>query len=385
MTQKILSGYDGSPQSRAAVEWAAAEAVRREAELTLLRVWHWLGTAGPEGPDAAPLQQAEHDDLETLAADLLAAHPELSVCTQAAAGDPTDALLELAAGYDLVVLGSHGPGALADMLGTSVALSVAARAACPVVLVREHPAEENALQPVGDPRAAVAARTDADVPVEPDARMEAEVLAEAETLTAASAGTTAPGPATTATATLPTATATATAVDTDTDTLTAVEAPAMPGSGAAVDTPTRLGGATARPEIVVALAGDSSLPAVEFALAEAARSGAVVRAVHGWEMVPLWAGAPGWLPPDPDPDHRSAQIEADLTRALAGAAAAHPEVELRVEARLGGAVGAVVAAAEHADLVVVGRRPHLLGSDLGAVAHAAVQHSTAPVALVPHA
>ncbi|WP_282203856.1 universal stress protein [Kitasatospora fiedleri] len=153
MTQKILSGYDGSPQSRAAVEWAAAEAVRREAELTLLRVWHWLGTAGPEGPDAAPLQQAEHDDLETLAADLLAAHPELSVCTQAAAGDPTDALLELAAGYDLVVLGSHGPGALADMLGTSVALSVAARAACPVVLVREHPAEENAAQPLGDPHA----------------------------------------------------------------------------------------------------------------------------------------------------------------------------------------------------------------------------------------
>ncbi|MFC8721085.1 universal stress protein, partial [Kitasatospora sp. NPDC057198] len=32
MTQKIVSGYDGSPQARAAVRWAAAEAERRGAE-----------------------------------------------------------------------------------------------------------------------------------------------------------------------------------------------------------------------------------------------------------------------------------------------------------------------------------------------------------------
>ncbi|QKW23325.1 universal stress protein [Kitasatospora sp. NA04385] len=144
MTQKIVSGYDGSPRARAATRWAAEEAARRGAELTLLRVWPWLGAADPEGPGADPVQQAEHDELEALAADLLAAYPDLAVATQAAAGDPADILVEAATGYDLAVLGSGGPGAAADLLGGSVALSVAARATCPVVLVRERPADEDA-------------------------------------------------------------------------------------------------------------------------------------------------------------------------------------------------------------------------------------------------
>ncbi|WP_254898109.1 universal stress protein [Kitasatospora sp. NA04385] len=135
---------------------------------------------------------------------------------------------------------------------------------------------------------------------------------------------------------------------------------------------------------MVGLAGDSSLAAVEFALAEAARSGGRVRAVHGWEMVPLLAAAPGWLPPNPDADHQGEQIEADLDRMLAPVRAAFPDVDLRVEAGLGGATGALLAAAEHADLLVIGRHPHLFGHRLGPVVHAAVRHSTAPVVLVPH-
>ncbi|WP_033256254.1 universal stress protein [Kitasatospora phosalacinea] len=325
MTQKIVSGYDGSPQARAAARWAAAEAERRGAELTLLRVWPWLGTADPEGPGADPAQQAEHEDLEALAADVLAAHPDLTVTTQAAAGDPADLLVAAAAAYDLAVLGSRAPGAVADLLGNSVALSVAARAACPVALVREHPADRDA---------ALAAAPDGELAV---------------------AAATAGAPPVTVPAAAPAA------------------APAVPP-----------GSAPERPEIVVGLAGESSLPAVEFALAEAARSGGRVRAVHGWEMVPLLAAAPGWLPPDPDADHHGERLEADLDQLLAPVRAAHPDVELQVEARLGGATGALVSAAEHADLLVLGRHPHLFGSRLGTVVHAAVQHSTAPVVLVPH-
>ncbi|MFD7729457.1 universal stress protein [Kitasatospora phosalacinea] len=331
-TQKIVSGYDGSPQARAAARWAAAEAERRGAELTLLRVWPWLGTADPEGQDADPVQQAEHEDLQALAADVLAAHPGLAVTTQAAAGNPADLLVAAAAGYDLAVLGSRAPGAFAELLGNSVALAVAARAACPVALVREHPADRDA--PLG---------------AAPDTLLAAAAVPDAAAATTVTTATTA----------------------------TTVSAPP-----AAVSAPPAA--APERPEIVVGLAGESSLPAVEFALAEAARSGGRVRAVHGWEMVPLMAAAPGWLPPDPDADHHGERLEADLDQLLAPVRAAHPDVELQVEARLGGATGALVSAAEHADLLVLGRHPHLFGSRLGTVVHAAVQHSTAPVVLVPH-
>ncbi|MGW4803301.1 universal stress protein [Kitasatospora sp. NPDC004272] len=353
MTQKIVSGYDGSPRARAAGRWAAAEAERRGAELTLLRVWPWLGAADPEGPGADPVQQAEHDDLEALAAELLAAHPDLAVTTQAAAGDPADLLVEAAAHYDLAVLGSHGPGAVTDLWGGSVVRSVAARATCPVVLVREQPADQDA-QPAGT-----------DTPL----------TAEAAALPPEPAPAPAPVPVPVPAGDVAQA-ATATAPDTATMTAT-VAAPPAPE-------PPRAAGAPERPEIVVGLAGDSSLPAVEFALAEAARSGGRVRAVHGWEMVPLWASTPGWLPPDPDADRQGERIEADLDRLLAPARAAHPDVELCVEADLGGATGALLAAAEHADLLVIGRHPHLLGNRLGPVVHAALRHSTAPVVLVPH-
>ncbi len=137
MTQQILTGYDGSPRSRAAVHWAGAEAARHGAELTVLRAWPWLGPSEPDGPTTDPVRRAEHDDLEAVAREVVAAHPELTVATQAAAGNTADALVDASAEYDLLVLGSDGPGALADLLGGSVALSVAARAACPVALVRE--------------------------------------------------------------------------------------------------------------------------------------------------------------------------------------------------------------------------------------------------------
>ncbi|MFC8723272.1 universal stress protein, partial [Kitasatospora sp. NPDC057198] len=322
-------------------------------------VWPWLGTAAPEGPGADPAQQAEHDDLEALAADLLSARPDLAVATQAAAGDPADILVEAAADYDLAVLGSHGPGTVTDLLGGSVALSVAARAACPVVLVRERPADQDAHPVVEDAPLTAEAAAPAPVAVASPEPLPAGLPIPSPLDPPVRDGA---GPAT------------ATATTTTTATAVAPPAPEPPSAAAAP------GG----PEIVVGLAGDSSLPAVEFALAEAARSGGRVRAVHGWEMVPLWAATPGWLPPDPDAARQGGRIEADLDRLLAPARAAHPDVELRVEADLGGATGALLAAAEHADLLVLGRHPHLLGNRLGPVVHAAVRHSTAPVVLVPH-
>ncbi|MFF0393010.1 universal stress protein [Kitasatospora sp. NPDC004615] len=138
-----------------------------------------------------------------------------------------------------------------------------------------------------------------------------------------------------------------------------------------------------RPEIVVGVGGESSAAVLEFAFAEAERRGARVRAVHGWEAVPFWTAA-GWMPPQEDVELRGAELMDVLAKALAPVRAAHPGVEAVAETRTGGAAHALVAASAQADLVVVGRRQHRLGTRLGAVAHAAIHHCTAPVAVVPH-
>ncbi|MEV7213329.1 hypothetical protein AB0O31_09590 [Kitasatospora cineracea] len=55
------------------------------------------------------------------------------MATQAAATGDTSPT------YDLLALDSDGPGTLADLLGGSVTLSVAARAHCPATLIPEQP------------------------------------------------------------------------------------------------------------------------------------------------------------------------------------------------------------------------------------------------------
>ncbi|MFH8384231.1 universal stress protein [Kitasatospora sp. NPDC018058] len=138
-------------------------------------------------------------------------------------------------------------------------------------------------------------------------------------------------------------------------------------------------------EVVVGV--DAHSPEEEvlaFAFREAALRGARVRAVHGWDLPPLFGYAGGAVPAG-----EIAQLEALeaklLSLALAGQREQHPEVEVVEDVRLGAARGLVETSAGAA-LVVVGRRrrPIEFGPRLGRVAHAALHHAEAPVAVVPH-
>ncbi|MBO1417551.1 universal stress protein [Streptomyces sp. FH025] len=138
-------------------------------------------------------------------------------------------------------------------------------------------------------------------------------------------------------------------------------------------------------EVVVGV--DAHTPEEEviaFAFREAALRGARVRAVHGWDMPPLFGYAGGAVPAA-----EIAQLEALeaklLSLALAGHREQHPQIEVVEDVRLGAARG-LVETSEGASLVVVGRRrrPIEFGPRLGRVAHAALHHAQAPVAVVPH-
>ncbi|MEV7770091.1 universal stress protein [Kitasatospora sp. NPDC086791] len=144
-------------------------------------------------------------------------------------------------------------------------------------------------------------------------------------------------------------------------------------------------GAQGAAEVVVGVdAHDPEDEVLDFAFHEAVLRGARVRAVHGWELPPLFGYAGGAVPAG-----EIAQLEALeaklLSLALAGPREQYPGVEVVEEVMLGEA-RALVEASAGASLVVVGRRrrPVDFGPRLGRVAHAVLHHADAPVAVVPH-
>jgi nucleotide-binding universal stress UspA family protein len=142
------------------------------------------------------------------------------------------------------------------------------------------------------------------------------------------------------------------------------------------------------PDPTVVVGVDVRRPAeavLDFAFREAARRGARVRVVHGWDLPPMY-GYAGWVPSDQERVALGEVAEKLVAEAVAPWRDRYPMLPVVADVRLGGGAQAVVLAAEGAELTVVGRtrRPHPVGVRLGSVAHAVIHHAQSPVAVVPH-
>jgi nucleotide-binding universal stress UspA family protein len=121
----ILVGYDGSPHSERALDWAVLEARRHDAPLVLC-------LAVPQGEK----QAAAADEMLRVARDRVAeTAPDVPVACLTVAEQPAPALVAQADRAEMVVVGSRGHGGVARMLLGSVSLYVSAHAPCPVVVV----------------------------------------------------------------------------------------------------------------------------------------------------------------------------------------------------------------------------------------------------------
>ncbi|MBJ6647644.1 universal stress protein [Streptomyces sp. BSE7-9] len=121
-----------------------------------------------------------------------------------------------------------------------------------------------------------------------------------------------------------------------------------------------------------------------FAFEEAARRGAVLKAVHGWTVPPYYAYV---LPAYPALAAELGEEQSHvLTEVLRPWREKFPDVEVAEESRAGSAAVRIVDAARDASLVVVGRRIRRgpIGAHIGPVTHAVLHHATAPVAVVAH-
>lgn len=143
--QTITVGVDGSPGSLDAAGWAAQEALRRDLPLHLVH-------AGEPAPVRSRLPEIdapydrEHGALGRAVQHLTRVHPTLRILDEQVTGSPVGALLAAARSSALLVVGSHGAGAITGVLVGSVAQAVAARASCPTALVGAGHQAENAHQ-----------------------------------------------------------------------------------------------------------------------------------------------------------------------------------------------------------------------------------------------
>ncbi|MFE0516154.1 universal stress protein [Streptomyces sp. NPDC058964] len=162
MLRTIIVGLDGSPESRAAAEWAAREAQLRDLPLKIVHIWEPV----PEPMAQAPLLGTEThqhwtERISREAADGIALrHPGVTVTGEHVGGRPGEVLTDAAKTAELLVLGSRGLGGIGGFMVGSVGLSVVAHAERPVVLVRalEQAADEHAMDPAGIPSAAAPSR-----------------------------------------------------------------------------------------------------------------------------------------------------------------------------------------------------------------------------------
>ncbi len=137
---KIVVGVDGSPGSLHALEWAYSEALSTGAELTAVHgfiyPYHETRTSAGE-----PRNQMQLDATDELKSSLESLGPRLTagpvlVHARLVERSPAEALLEESQDADLVVVGSHGRGALRAALLGSVSRTVAQHTHCPVAIIR---------------------------------------------------------------------------------------------------------------------------------------------------------------------------------------------------------------------------------------------------------
>ncbi|MBK3641520.1 universal stress protein [Streptomyces sp. MBT33] len=139
MELPLVVGVDGSESSLAAVDWATDEAARHHRPLRLVyaSLWERYEGAVPSGGLTRPSGQVVAENIVGAAVERARrAVPEVPVSGEVVPEDAADALLREGHNAFALVTGCRGRSELAGLLLGSVGLTVAARAHCPVIVVR---------------------------------------------------------------------------------------------------------------------------------------------------------------------------------------------------------------------------------------------------------
>lgn len=145
----VVVGYQ-DVSSRAALDWAAAEAARHSAPLRVVTAyapassypWGYTYLVPPGDVDrvARLVRENAVSRVEDAAQRTRDAHPGLEVLTSIAHANPAAALVTASQRASVIVVGAHARRHVIGSLG-SVSLTLAAHTSCPVVVVPPHSAK----------------------------------------------------------------------------------------------------------------------------------------------------------------------------------------------------------------------------------------------------
>ncbi|MFD5619758.1 universal stress protein [Streptomyces yangpuensis] len=136
MNDRIVVGLDGSAESLAAARWAAREALLRGVPLHLVHAEEWSSPRDLPMPTSDVRRHWAQTLLNETADELRASHPELEVGIRSIDGRPAAELAGVAAGANMIALGSRGLGTVTGFVLGSVGMAVIQATVRPVVMVR---------------------------------------------------------------------------------------------------------------------------------------------------------------------------------------------------------------------------------------------------------
>ena len=143
----VVVGYDGSGEGYAALDWALAEARRRESQLVMLVASGIPYLAAPEMSAASPRRDEVTAKLVDEAKGYAAKATGVDVSIESPLRSPAASLVDASANAELVVIGRHARSAIGEAFWGSTSAQVAAHASCPVVVV-DRPVGEDSAAPV---------------------------------------------------------------------------------------------------------------------------------------------------------------------------------------------------------------------------------------------
>lgn len=136
--------------------------------------------------------------------------------------------------------------------------------------------------------------------------------------------------------------------------------------------------------IIVGVDGSAaSRRALAWAVRQAGATGAVVDAVHAWQVPVTFDMAPLFV----RPDELEREAEKILVTSVSEVCGEHPAAQVRARVVQGHPAAVLVRAARGADALVVGSHGHggFVGALLGSVSQHCVQHAGCPVVVIREA
>ncbi|MFQ1002424.1 universal stress protein [Modestobacter sp. SSW1-42] len=146
---RVVVGVDGSATARTALAHAAQAAAERGAELEVVAAYlmptYWSEVYVLLTESLDEMREKARVKAQETVTEVLGAEPGVPVTVVALEGPARDALLQRAAGAQLLVVGSRSRSQLPGMVLGSVALHCVVHAPCPVMVV--HPQRRPVQQP----------------------------------------------------------------------------------------------------------------------------------------------------------------------------------------------------------------------------------------------